>query len=155
MENDTMFFRRCLAKFPVGVAVIAGLNEGNPWGITVGSFNAVSLEPKLVLFSIENTAHRLQYITMGSSFTISVLNYKQVDVAKIFAGHDASKWPDKLISIGKTDCIVKKSSAYFDCTTYRMYEGGDHTIVVGNVKICDYFPDRKSLVFYEGKYNSL
>ncbi len=154
MSFDPKDFRRALGKFPTGVTVITTRDaEGNPIGMTASSFNTLSIDPALVLWSIDKGALSLNAFTKGKGFAINVLRSDQVDLSNNFA----RRGEDKFANVDTTDCIngaplLPDTAAWFACNTWEVYEGGDHFIIVGEVTEYHYQDNVGSLVFHNGRY---
>jgi len=154
MPFDAKDFRRALGKFPTGVTVITTRDaEGNPIGMTASSFNTLSIEPALVLWSIDKGAWSLEAFTSGKAFAINVLRNDQVEISNRFA----RRGEDKFAGIRTRDDqhgspLLHGTAAWFGCKTWNVYEGGDHYIVVGEVTDYSYEENVSSLVFHNGRY---
>lgn len=153
-ELDVKDFRRALAQFPTGVTVITTRDsDGHPVGVTASSFNSVSMDPALVLWSIDKGAHSLETFRTAEHFAVNVLSRDQVDVSNRFA----SRGEDKFSGIDFNDGlggspILNDYAAQFECKTWAVYEGGDHLILVGEVVDYRYKDMHQPLVFARGSY---
>ncbi|RTE64497.1 flavin reductase [Amphritea opalescens] len=154
MLVDVKDFRRALGKFPTGVTVITGVDDsGNKIGVTASSFNSVSIEPALVLWSIDKGALSLNAFAEGKPFTVHVLRDDQVDISNKFA----RRGEDKFSGVELSDSVhgaprITGTAAWFECHVWNVYEGGDHLIIVGQVNEYGYDDDTSSLVFHNGGY---
>jgi flavin reductase (DIM6/NTAB) family NADH-FMN oxidoreductase RutF len=157
MTFDQRSFRTALSHFATGVVVVtASGQDGTAVGITVTSFNAVSLEPPLVLFSVARTALSLPVLQSADAYGISVLRQDQVDLSDRFARATSNKWQGVDVKAGKTGCpLIAPSLAHFECLPFNIYDGGDHAIFLG--KVIDFEIDSSAapLLFFRGKYNAL
>ncbi|QJC27378.1 p-hydroxyphenylacetate 3-hydroxylase, reductase component [Anaplasma platys] len=146
-------FRSCVGRFVTGVTVVTTTDtSGGRCGITVSSFNSVSLDPPLVLFSVQRTASRFQTFTSCSGFVVNILGDKQKDVSQDFADRSAEHWEKHSFTVHSGIPVVCGALAYFRCALYNVYDGGDHKIVVGRVLDCDILEDTSPLLYYRGKY---
>ena len=150
-------FRDALGMFATGVTVVSAAGEdGEPFGLTVASFNSVSLDPPLVLFSIDRDALSLPALRRAPGYGISVLSAEQVDVSKLFATTGAEKWAGMELEIGYGGApLIPDAIAGFECRPYAVYDGGDHEIFVGEVVAYRSAPEAAPLVFFGGNYRSL
>jgi flavin reductase (DIM6/NTAB) family NADH-FMN oxidoreductase RutF len=154
MSFDPKDFRRALGKFPTGVTIITTRDaEGNPIGMTASSFNTLSIDPALVLWSIDKGAYSLEAFTKGKGFAINVLRSDQVELSNGFA----RRGEDKFAGVETSDCdngapLFPNTASWFACTTWGVYEGGDHFIIVGEVTDYGYTDNVGSLVFHNGRY---
>src|SRR5262245_55463573 len=96
---DRKEFRAALGLFPTGVAVVTadGAHGEGRVGMTITSFNSVSLDPPLVLFSIANTALSLPLLRDASMYSINVLGEKHQDISTRFATAKGDKWSETVI----------------------------------------------------------
>ena len=150
---DPNEFRQALGSFATGVTVITSTSEDNsPVGVTASSFNSVSLDPPLVLWSLAKNANSLTAFQSSGHFCVHVLTAAQQDISNKFA----SRGGDKFAGIDWTkgtvgSPLLPKFAAQFQCKTTYQYEGGDHIIFVGEV--IDYQrTDEAPLVFHSGRY---
>lgn len=147
---DVRELRNSFGCFATGVTVVTWVNdEGQKRGITVNSFTSVSLEPALLLVSIDKRTKAFEELK-GKSFVINVLSAGQSAIAMQFAGRPQEdlvvEWEQDEVSPR-----LKGASAHFDCSPWAEYEGGDHLLFVG--KIDDFaHNDSEGLMFYRGKF---
>lgn len=153
-EFDVKDFRRALSQFPTGVTVITTIDaEGNPVGVTASSFNSVSMEPTLVLWSIDKGAHSLEAFEKAEYFAVNVLASDQVSTSNNFASRGQDKFENARYSSGLGNApILDHYAAQFECKTWAVYEGGDHLILVGEVKKYRSNDNAEPLVFSRGSY---
>jgi len=153
-DIDSDEFRRALGCFATGIAVVTSVDEdGGPIGMTVNSFNSVSLDPPLVLWSIANESTRFEQFINAKYFAVNILSEHQEDMSVRFATRGIDRFAGLQYKTG-TGGIPRLPdyAACFECETEFCHEGGDHTIVVGRVLA---FDDHATdpLIFYRGHYN--
>jgi len=153
-EFDAKDFRRALSQFPTGVTVITTIDaEGNPVGVTASSFNSVSMDPTLVLWSIDKGANSLSAFENAEFFAVNVLASDQVSTSNNFASRGQDKFANAQYSSGLGNTpILDHYAAQFECKTWAVYEGGDHLILVGEVKKYRSNDNAEPLVFSRGSY---
>ncbi|MEX2961137.1 flavin reductase family protein [Microbulbifer sp. TYP-18] len=148
--------RDTLGHFATGVAVVTTRDaKGEPMGMTVNSFNSVSLDPALVLWSVDKQSLGYQAFTSRGHFTVHVLKTDQQNLANLFAGRGVdkfgrTKWhwgPDRVPRL--EDC-----AALFHCRLAQCIDGGDHTILLGEVLEFS-AQGGEPLVFHRGRYRAL
>jgi flavin reductase (DIM6/NTAB) family NADH-FMN oxidoreductase RutF len=132
---DTARLRCALGRFGTGVCVVTVSGDDGDHGLTVNAFTAVSLDPPLVLVSIGKRArgHRL---LEGAPFAVNILGAEQEDVARHFSGDphpDRVQW-----TTGTVAPRLAGALATFECRPWCAYDGGDHTLFVGEVVALDY-----------------
>lgn len=151
---DIKAFRYALGQFPTGVTVITTLDDdGLPVGVTASSFNSVSMAPPLILWSVAKKAYSAKIFENRQHFVVNVLRDTQIDISNTCARQGEDKFVNINYQSGIDGCpILKDTAAYFECKTWQLYDGGDHTIIVGEVLNFKKFDDVKPLVFSQGAY---
>ncbi|HKU29671.1 flavin reductase family protein [Arthrobacter sp. NyZ413] len=122
-------FRGSLGRFATGVAIVTFDGATKRHGITVNSFTSVSMEPPLVLVSIARSTKAHDELA-GRPFSVNILGAEQKQLALHFAGRPG---PDPVWVEGATAPRLSNVLAYFECTPWAAYDGGDHTLYVGEV----------------------
>lgn len=154
---DTLAFRNALGAFPTGVTIITTRDEqGNPVGMTASSFNSVSLDPPLVLWSIAKTANCFDVFNATDHFAIHVLDESQQALSDLFGRPSPDdKFAQISISNGAFNSPrLVDTMACYECQLEHKYEGGDHIIMVGRVLNFE-ARDGKPLIFHAGQYRQL
>ena len=158
MALDTRDFRNALGRFATGICVVCtestnanGTNQ--PVAMTVNSFASVSLEPALVLWSIDKHSSCFDYFTQSKGYSINVLSNEQQDLSARYAQSDHNM-DETDYEQGKTATVVlKQALARFECTLEQQVDAGDHIILIGRVQHYDYQDDdEKSLIYFAGQY---
>jgi flavin reductase (DIM6/NTAB) family NADH-FMN oxidoreductase RutF len=153
MTIDPQKYRRALSCFATGVAVVTTTEEdGSPVGMTISSFNSVSIDPPLVLWSIAKDARSYERFANTRYFAVNVLTMDQKDLSATFAKTGGDKFAGLECGTGIGGApILPEYAACFECETEHRYEGGDHTIIVGRVLELE---DRETdpLIFYRGRF---
>ena len=146
-------FRNALGAFATGVTVVTTRSaDGVDVGLTANSFNSVSLDPPMVLWSLAKSSRALPVFANARYFAIHVLAADQDAISARFARPGQDKFAGLELDRGLGDApLLRDFSARFQCRTAFQYEGGDHVIFVGQVETFDH-TDRKALVFHGGQY---
>jgi flavin reductase (DIM6/NTAB) family NADH-FMN oxidoreductase RutF len=150
--------RDALGRFATGVAVVTACDRlGAPVGMTMSSFNAVSLDPPLVLFSVARTAHSLDAMQAARGFAVNILGRAQADLSQHFARAQTDKWQTVVHSPGYADApVLADVLAHFECRPYAQHDGGDHVIFVCRVlHFATSAVEEDPLIFYRGRYHTL
>jgi 3-hydroxy-9,10-secoandrosta-1,3,5(10)-triene-9,17-dione monooxygenase reductase component len=158
MAFDERQFRDALGLFATGVAVVTAEVDGVRLATTVSSFNAVSLSPPLVLFSIARKAGSFALWQSADSFAVMVLDERQRDLSTRFAKPGGDKWQNIDPVRGASGApLLPAWHACFECEVYARYPGGDHEIIVGEVIDLRSSASQEAgpLVFYRGRYHAL
>ena len=147
-------FRAALGMFATGVTIVTTRTEdGTPVGLTANSFNSVSLEPPLVLWSLSQAAASLAAFRAGSHYAINVLAADQRELAERFATKGTDRWRglDCLPGAGGAP-LIAGAAATFECFNRSRYDEGDHVIFVGEVERCTWRPGASPLLFHGGRF---
>ena len=150
--------KQFMRNFPQGVTVVTTSYDGRFWGITVSSFTSISLEPPLVMVAISKTAPSHGAFTSSGMFAVNLLAQDQNWVSDIFAGRveGAEKFEKVDYSLSGSGLpLIAGAVGYLECRTWRMYEGGDHTIILGEVVEGSVTRGEKPLVYYNRGYTSV
>lgn len=154
-EIDPGLFRQVLGQFPTGVTVVASIENGDPVGLTVGSFFSVSLEPALVGFCVGTGSTSWPLIERSGVFAVSVLADDHVDVCRTLATKEPNKFAKLAWSPGPvTEApLIDGALAHIECTLETRHAAGDHWIVVGRVhRLTAERNDIGPLLFWRGGY---
>ena len=151
---DPLQYRQALGCFATGITVISASGpDGAPVGITANSFNSVSMDPPLILFSLSRASYSLQTFLDSGTFAVNVLREDQQELSNRFAKASADKWSHVGYDVWDTGCpILHDAIAKFECRLRHTYEGGDHIIFVGEVLRFEYDPRGRPLMYYRGSY---
>ena len=133
--TDHADYRHALASFGTGVTVVTTRWQDCDWGMTCNSFSSVSLEPRLVLWSIRHEASSYEAFTRSGGFTVNVLSHAQQHLARQFAtGSLEQRFAGvPLERLSSQRVYLHGAVAWFECELHQLVEAGDHTIVLGRV----------------------
>lgn len=156
IDHDRRAFRSALGRYPTGVAVVTALGaDGRRIGITINSFASVSLDPPLVLWSIEEQAATREAFVAADYFAISILAHEQEDVARQFAMPLGDRFKGLHVYEGLGGIpLFDEALSVFECRRFAVYPGGDHQIILGQVERVSTRPGAP-LVFHEGLFLGL
>lgn len=146
-------YRHALAQFATGVTIVAARSaDGAPTGLTVNSFNSVSLEPPLILWSLSLKAGSLAAFRDCANYAINVLAAHQLDVAKRFALRGVDRFTGVSWHAGPHELpLIGGSVAVLIARNHNQHLEGDHVIFVGEITQFD-VPGGAPLVFHDGRY---
>ena len=149
--------RKGFASFATGVTVITCLDESaGHHGITISSFNTVSLEPPLILWSLKKHSRLMPWVELGKKHLIHVLERSQEELAMHFATVKQDQFlrvEHRLTASGLTQ--IEGCVAYYECETVSVHAGGDHNIIVAKVINLKNHPEKEPLIFARSKFVSL
>ncbi len=154
--SDARAFRSALGSFTTGVTIVTTRDaSGSDVGLTANSFNSVSLEPPMVLWSLGKSSTNLAAFLEAKHFAVHILASDQDKLSNIFAKSGIDRFAGLTLQRGEGGVpLLSDCTARFQCRTAFQYEGGDHVIFVGEVTRFDH-SDRPPLVFHGGRYGLL
>jgi flavin reductase (DIM6/NTAB) family NADH-FMN oxidoreductase RutF len=157
-DFDSTFFRSALGRFATGVTVITTESklDSSPVGLTISSFNSVSLDPPLVLWTLSRSASSLPHFEHCERYVVHVLAATQLQLAKRFAygpqsrrfeGLELKRSPAGVLMLDETEC-----AAWFQCYNVTRHKAGDHVIFIGQVERC-HRNFSQPLVYHAGDFD--
>jgi len=155
-EFSSKEFRLALGRFPTGVTVITASLPGQPpVGLTISSFNSVSLDPPLVFWALSRNSSSRAVLEQCERYVIHVLTADQFDLAMRFAS-GTHKQRFEGIDLQRTDCgTIKlgiKVAAWFECFNHSHSVQGDHLLFLGQVEQCHHSSELP-LIYHAGGYD--
>ncbi|MEZ5708608.1 MAG: enoyl-CoA hydratase-related protein [Blastomonas sp.] len=149
---DPRSFRDALGQFATGVTIITTrASDGTPAGVTCSSFNSVSLDPPLILWSLARTSRSMAAFEQSDAFAVHVLAADQDPLANHFASKAEDKFAGLEFGGGEGPPLFDGCSARLTCAMRHRYDGGDHVIMVGEVLEFEH-DSRAPLLFHGGGY---
>jgi flavin reductase (DIM6/NTAB) family NADH-FMN oxidoreductase RutF len=151
---DSQQFRAALGTFATGVTIITVRSpDGGLFGLTANSFNSVSLEPPLVLWSLARRANAMPVFAHGTHYAINILAADQMQLAQRFATRDIDRFAGVAWREGAGGApLLDGAVATFECANRSQYEEGDHVIFVGEVERCTARAGAQPLIFHGGRF---
>ncbi len=153
---DSQLFRAVMGRFATGITVVTTDKEDrNVHAMTANAFTSVSLDPPLVLVSVAKTAAMHGYLHATGRFGISFLDSGQSEVSNHFAGRPDERVGESVTYNRLADIpVLEHSLARIACRRWAVYDGGDHTLFVGEV--IDLQADEgEPLLYFRGRYGTL
>lgn len=150
-------FRFALSRFATGVTVVTALTPDRlPIGVTISSFNSVSLDPQLILWSLSLNSPKLEAFRDADRYVVNVLSAGQRDISDRFAARNEDRFAG-LAQHGGLDNVpvLEGCCAWFECSNAAHYPGGDHLIFLGRVERFAVGETAEPLVFHGGQYRHL
>ena len=154
LARDTAAYRRALGAFATGVCVITADSPSGPLGITVNSFTSVSLDPRLVLWCLDERSDRWPVFAAAERFAIHVLPSTDQALARRFAKGVAVLAEGEFVRCDDGPPCLPEALVRFECETHERIQLGDHLVIVGRVET---FTDAggEALTFFRGRYGAL
>ncbi len=155
-EFTSQQFRQALGQFATGVTIVTARSAGGSLaGLTVSSFNSVSLQPPLVLWSLKVDSGAMAVMSEVSHYAIHVLGADQQALAEQFAGPREARWQGVAWRTGESGApLLPGCVAVFECFNRSQYDEGDHVIFVGQVERCSSRPGLAPLLYHGGRFHT-
>lgn len=148
-------FRNALRKFASGVTIVTVAAGDELHGMTASSFASVSLVPPLVLVGLDKTSRTLSLVSETGRFAVNILRSDQEGASRAFSQPGVKPFATIAHRRGTNGApILGDAIAALECSTYRVFEAGDHQVVLGEVTASE-VPGGDPLVYYDGAYRSL
>lgn len=151
---DSQAFRRALGNFATGITVITAVSpQGERVGITANSFNSVSLDPPLILWSLDKRSTNLDAFTKASHFAVNILAADQMHLSNQFARPSDDKFAGVSFREGLGGAaVLNDCAAVFECAQHQIVDAGDHFILIGRVEQFE-AEGRAPLCYHQGGYS--
>lgn len=157
MAIDPIELRNAFGRFATGVTVITANPPGfAPFGMTVNSFSSLSLDPPLLLWSLQNDSDCWDAFAAATQYAVNVLADNQQELSGRYAVKGAHELQQADYHMGRSGCpVLNEALVQFECEIIERHEGGDHTILVGRVLDFNLGDSDQPLLFFSGRYRSL
>jgi 3-hydroxy-9,10-secoandrosta-1,3,5(10)-triene-9,17-dione monooxygenase reductase component len=156
MTVDAAVYRRAIANFATGVAVITTTVDGKPVGMTASAVSSLSLDPVLLLVCISSRLPTHTAIAGRGRFGVNVLGEESEALARHFATPQPDKFALMTIQDHQLDPpILPQAIAHFVCDVERSVSCGDHTIFIGAVERCECTGTGQPLLYFRSAFGRL
>ncbi len=157
MSFSSREFRDALGNFATGVCIITANPEGwAPFGMTVNSFASVSLDPPLLLWSLQNDSEMYAAWAKANRFAVNILRADQQELSTQYAKKGDHVLSDTHFEIGAGGTpVLPQTMVSMECEVEARYPGGDHVILVGRVHNLYHREAGAPLLFCAGSYREL
>ncbi len=152
---EPALFRRMMGRWPTGVAVVTAREHGTDHGLTVNALLSVSLDPPTVLASLGVDADSTPVVERTGRFAASFLSADQRALSERFARTVPSEEKYRGLAVDRTPgglAVLPGAIARFECEVMSVHPGGDHRLVLGEVRWIDLPGEGMPLVFHRGSY---
>jgi flavin reductase (DIM6/NTAB) family NADH-FMN oxidoreductase RutF len=146
-------FRDAMAQFATGVTVItARAKEGTFVGFTANSFNSVSLDPPLIIWSLSRRSRSMGVFEGTLRYAVNVLAHDQIDLARRFSRPHADRFAGVAYRLGGAAApLIDGCVAWLECSHHALHPAGDHMLFIGKVETCSH-QNIAPLVWHGGRY---
>ncbi|MFI4888142.1 MAG: flavin reductase family protein [Burkholderiales bacterium] len=147
--------RDALAQFATGVTIVCARAPDERYvGFTANSFNSVSLDPPLILWSLSRRSTSLAAFEAAERYAVNVLSASQVELARRFSRPHVDRFANVAFRLGWSDSpLIGGCVAWFECRHHSRYRAGDHMVFIGEVVTVERAPGR-GLVFQHGHFGA-
>jgi flavin reductase (DIM6/NTAB) family NADH-FMN oxidoreductase RutF len=157
MSVSPELFRNTLAKFCTGVTIVTTKNQEGMHGLTVNAFTSVSLDPPLILVCIQKNGLSHSTLSGCETFVVNILSEEQKELSDRFANpaiDSEERFRDLSFRVSENGIpILAGNLGHLECRVLNQFEGGDHTIFIGQVENGDFSEGKQPLLFYESRYS--
>jgi flavin reductase (DIM6/NTAB) family NADH-FMN oxidoreductase RutF len=151
-DFDNTALKKAFGSFATGVAVATSHSSG----FTINSFSSLSLSPPLIIFNIYKTETDHVDFLKNNSFVINFLSREQEDVSRLFATKDLEKVNKTQHSISENkNIILNDTLGHIELSVFQQIDIADHVLVIGEVQNLETDDNKKPLIYYRSKYQSL
>ena len=153
---DPRHLRLALGRYATGVTIVSCLGADDAFvGLTANSFNSLSLEPPLVLWSLRQASPSLPAFAVATHFAVNVLSEAQVELSRRFASRVEDRFAEGAWALGEHGSpVLAACAAVFECETVSQQMAGDHCLFIGRVLACTEAA-LPPLIFQAGHYRLL
>ena len=157
MSFDSRHFRDTLGRFATGVCIVTTRGgDGKPYGVTVNSFSSVSLDPPLVLFSLDRASTSFGAFMEAGHFVVNVLHREQMALSRTFAVTSDEKFAGLAYETWDTGSpVLAGNLATLECEKVACHDAGDHVIMVGHVRRLHSAQEGEPLLYFRGRYHNI
>jgi flavin reductase (DIM6/NTAB) family NADH-FMN oxidoreductase RutF len=155
--DKQVLFKEALGNYPTGVTIVTTTDVNNiPLGLTVNSFASVSLDPLLVLWSIDHKVSSIEAFKNSGKFAVHILAGNQTELCKIFASKNVDRFASCQWSLSSLDLpTIEGAFAVLECETYETIEAGDHTILIGAVQNIHVDRERNPMLYHRRHFGEI
>ena len=151
-DFDNSALKKAFGSFATGVAVATSHSSG----FTINSFSSLSLSPPLIIFNIYKTETDHVDFLKNNSFVINFLSREQEEVSRLFATKDPEKVNKTEHSISENkNIILNDTLGHIELSVFQQIDIADHVLVIGQVQNLETDDNKKPLIYYRSKYQSL
>ena len=155
MVFDPMLQRQIMGRFATGVTVVTTRYDEQISGMTANAVMSLSLDPPLIVVSVDCKSNMHGHLTKGQCYAINVLKRDQADLSRRFAKPGPKDFSDLKLTVAETGApIFVDALAYVDCRVVEVVPAGDHDMFIGE-PVAGETHDGEPLIFYSGQYAQL
>jgi flavin reductase (DIM6/NTAB) family NADH-FMN oxidoreductase RutF len=151
-DLDPALYRRVMGGFATGVSVVTTRIDGQPHGMTLNSLTSVSLDPLMLLVCLQRESRTAQALSVGDLFCVNLLAQHDEQLAVRFAREDDDRFDGVAFDLVDGELpALRGGLGWLTCAVHEVTPAGDHLVVLGNVRHCEY-REGEPLLFFRGRY---
>jgi 3-hydroxy-9,10-secoandrosta-1,3,5(10)-triene-9,17-dione monooxygenase reductase component len=159
MSVNAQALRSVMRYWGTGVTIVTAQTDGERHGMTVSSFTSLSLEPALVLISLESSTRTCRLVHASRVFGVTILAAHQQALSDRFAGKGDAE-PDRFQGLATRSLVtgsplLTEGLAFLDCRVISSVEYGENTIFIGEVAAVESQEGWEPLFYYDRAYIKL
>lgn len=157
VEENQQRFKEALGSYPTGVTIVTTADKENiPFGLTVNSFASVSLEPQLVLWSLDHRVSSLAVFKESGKFAVHIAASNQQELVTAFASKNVDRFSLTPWAFSERGLpIIENAYAVLECVTHQQIEAGDHTIFIGQVQNIAIHPEKEPMLYHRRHFGGI
>lgn len=157
MTLNSRGFRDALGHFATGVAVVSAMGpNGLPLGLTINSFASVSLDPPLILWSLDKSSDRFAALMQADHFGVNILGQAEKELSRRLSRKGENTLSGEEVRKGHHGVpMLQHAIAGFECAVHERIDAGDHIILIGRVLEFTHLGHEEPLLYYRGGYREL
>ncbi|WP_018922719.1 flavin reductase family protein [Salsuginibacillus kocurii] len=155
-DKETLF-KEALGNYPTGVTIVTVTDdEGTPFGLTVNSFASVSIDPLLILWSIDHKVSSLDAFKHSDRFAVHILAGDQQQLCQRFASKGTDRFGESNWSMSELGLpVLDDAFAVLQCKKYNQVEAGDHTILIGEVADISIAREKEPMLYHRRCFGAI
>ena len=156
MNTDAATFKEVMGNYPTGVTVVTTMSDkGKPLGLTVNSFASVSLDPMLILWSIDKRVSSYNIFVQAEKFAVHILAEDQGEICTLFASKDVDRFGNCQWNTSERNLPnLQDVSSVLECETFQTIDAGDHMILIGKVINMEH-QAKSPLLYHKRKFGAI
>jgi flavin reductase (DIM6/NTAB) family NADH-FMN oxidoreductase RutF len=160
MTLDAEQLRAAMRAWTSGVTVVTAAYDGEQHGMTVNSFTSISLDPPLIIISLQKASHTHRLVSKAAAFAVTILSEDQQEISERFAGHASTQSGDRMENL-ETETLetgsplIKGGLAYLDCRVSQSIACGMNTLFIAEVVAARGYDHERVLIYHDRKYRKL
>lgn len=157
INEKQQLFKQALGNYPTGVTIVTTTDEdGTPVGLTVNSFASVSLDPLMVLWSIDHKVTSLDTFMNSGKYAIHILEGNQQQLCLNFASKNVDRFSTCEWALSPQNLpIIEGAFAVLECKTHQTVVAGDHTILIGEVTNIRVDEEKEPMLYHRRQFGPI